>query len=445
MTAVPTVVIVGRPNVGKSTLFNRIVGGRQAIVHNRAGVTRDRHFQLTDWAGKSFWLVDTGGWLPGDPDAFTRGIRRQVELAVADADAIVFVVDTKEGPHPADEEVAELLRSIKDRVVLAANKADNLPEVTGHHEFYRLGLGEPVPVSSTTGKGSGDLLDRLVTLLPGHVRREPEEEIATQVAVIGRPNVGKSSIVNCLLGQERTLVTPVAGTTRDAVDSPLRYRDETLNFIDTAGLRRRSKVEDEVEFYSALRTERALQRAHVAVLVVDAAEGINTQDLKIAESAWSEGKALIVAVNKWDLVKEKDTATARRGWSAAVERAPFLKAVPFVFVSAETGQRVRKILDLILQVAAQRRVRIPTSEVNRILEQLVQRNQPPQKGGEEVKLLYASQIGIAPPSFAIVSNRPDAIPEAYRRYLVNGFRAAWKFEGSPIRLKFTRRKKTPPK
>ena len=431
-------VIVGRPNVGKSTLFNRILGGRRAIVHDRPGVTRDRHFARAEWGGRGFWLVDTGGWTVGLDDPITRGIREQVSLAVADADVVVFVVDTQAGVHPADIEVAELLRGTKERVVLAANKADDLPDDYSHLAFHELGIGEPVPVSATTGKGSGDLLDIVAERLAEAPSADDEDIV--NVAVVGRPNVGKSSLMNRLLGAERSIVAPEAGTTRDAIDSPLRYHGLTLNFIDTAGLRRRPKVKDDIEFYSALRTERAIDRAQVCVLVVDAADGVHAQDLRVAQQVWEQGRGLIVAASKWDLVEAKDADTAERGRKAVAERVPFFKHVPFVFTSAVTGQRVRKVLDLILEVAEERKRRVETSVVNQVLEGLVQRRQPPQAVGKGVKLLYASQIGTAPPTFAIVTNRADAIPESYQRYLVNGFYKAWGFQGTVIRLKLRRKR-----
>lgn len=432
-----TVALIGRPNVGKSTLFNRIVGGRRAIVDDRPGVTRDRHFGAAEWNSRAFWVVDTGGWIEGG-DALSTGIRHQIELAIADADVIVFVVDVLQGVQPLDHEVATLLRPHASRVVLAANKADDLPATTGHHAFHELGLGDPQPVSAATGKGSGDLLDRITALLPESVAPAAEDQI--DVAVVGRPNVGKSSLLNRLLGQDRTVVAPEAGTTRDAVDSPLRYHGLTLNFIDTAGLRRRSKVEDEIEFYSTLRTQRAIERAQVCVLVVDAADGVHTQDLRVANDAWERGTGLIVAVNKWDLIEEKDAQTAVKGERELAGRVPFLAAVPFLYVSALSGQRVRRLLDTIVEVAAERQRRIATAEVNRVLRDLVARNQPPQ-AGHEVKLLYGSQIGTAPPTFAIVTNDPDAVPESYRRYLERGFRDAWSFSGVPMRLRFRRKRR----
>ena len=433
----PTVAIVGRPNVGKSTLFNRIVGGRRAIVSELPGTTRDRHFGDAEWGGRSFWLVDTGGLVPDSTDSMDRAIRRQVEFALAESDLILFLVDAKEGVTPVDRAIAERLRKAGRPVLLVVNKLDDLERSTAHYEFFELGFGEPHGVSASVGKGSGDVLDALVERFPPRDPHEGEEGI--NVAVVGRPNVGKSSLVNRLLGEERHVVTPEAGTTRDAIDSLLRFRGTALNFIDTAGLRKRAKVEDDLEFYSTLRTRRAIERAQVCVLVVDATLGLHTQDLRIANEAWDHGDGLIIVVNKWDLVAEKDANTAHRGQEELIEKAPFLRYVPFLYVSALTGQRVRNLLDLILEVAQARGVRVPTAEVNRVLEELVSRAAPPQKPGDEVKLLYASQIGTAPPTIAIVTNRPDDVPESYQRYLTHGFRSAWAFTGSPLRLKFTRR------
>ena len=440
MTGTPTVAIIGRPNVGKSTLFNRLIGRRDAIVDDRPGVTRDRHFAAAEWNGRRFWLVDTGGMVPGAKDALSQAVGAQVETAVAESDVVLFLVDIEEGVHPADLEIAAYLRTANRPIVLVANKADRLPDETRHLAFYELGLGDPFPISAAIGKSSGDLLDRIVALLPPAA--DAEEAAVTQVAVVGRPNVGKSSLVNRLLGEERLVVAAEPGTTRDAIDTPLRWNDRTLVFIDTAGLRRRSKVQDDIEFYSTLRTARAIERADVCVLVVDAQVGMDTQDLKIATTAWKRGTGLIIAVNKWDLIEEKDSNTAVRGESEVMERAPSLEFVPFLYLSAKTGQRVPKLLELIVGVAAEREKRVPTAEVNRVLGALVDRQQPPQPVGESVRLLYASQIGTAPPRFAIVSNRPEAIPESYARYLVKGFREAWQFTGSPVNLKLRRRRET---
>src|SRR6267378_2427682 len=399
----PTAAIVGRPNVGKSTLFNRFIGRREAIVDGRPGVTRDRNFGVVDWNGRQFWLVDTGGLILGAEDSLNRAVRHQVEQAVMESDVVLFLVDVEHGVHPADLEIAQYLRKARRPMILVANKADQLPKDTRHLAFYELGLGDPFPVSAAVGKSSGDLLDRVVELLPA--APEASEEAEIHVAVVGRPNVGKSSLVNRLLGEERLVVADEPGTTRDAIDTPLSYQGHTLVFIDTAGLRKRSKVADDLEFYSTLRTSQAIERADVCVLVVDAKDGMHVQDLKIANDAWERGAAIIVAVNKWDLIEEKETNTAARGQRELEER-------------------------------------VPTSEVNRVLGALVDRQQPPQPVGESVRLLYASQIGTAPPRFAIVSNRPEAIPEAYTRYLVNGFREAWRFTGSPLNLKLRRRRET---
>jgi GTP-binding protein len=433
----PTVAIVGRPNVGKSTLFNRLVGGRPAIVSDQAGTTRDRHFGDADWGGRSFFLVDTGGLVPESDEPMDRAIRRQVELALDESDLVLFVVDGREGLNPVDRAIAAQLRRRARPVLVAVNKLDDLPATTAHFAFYELGLGDPHPVSAAVGKSSGDLLDAIVARLPPERAGEDEEAIA--VAIVGRPNAGKSSLANALLGADRFVVSPVAGTTRDATDSRLRYHERTLRFIDTAGLRRRARVDEDIEFYSALRARRAIDRAQVCLLVVDATLGLHNQDLRIATEAWDRGCGLVVAVNKWDLVEEKDANTARRGQELLVRKAPFLAHVPFVYVSSLTGQRVRKLLDLILEVAEARARRVPTAEVNRVLGELVSRTQPPQPSGEPVKLLYAAQIGTEPPGFAIVTNRPDDVPESYQRYLVNGFRQAWQFTGAPVRLKLTMR------
>jgi len=433
----PTVAIVGRPNVGKSTLFNRILGGRDAIVSEEAGTTRDRHFGEADWGGRRFWLVDTGGLMPGSTDSMDAAVREQVELAVDQSQLIVFVVDGKEGLSPVDREIAAHLRRAGRPVLLTVNKLDDYPATSAHLAFYELGLGDPLPISASVGKASGDLLDAIVVHLPP--RDEVEDADTIAVAVVGRPNAGKSSLINRLLGENRLVVSPQPGTTRDAIDTPLRYKGKTLNFIDTAGLRRRAKVQDDIEFYSTLRTHRAIEQADVCVLVVDAVDGMHAQDLRIATEAWDRGAGLIISVNKWDLIPEKDSNTAKRGEDQLAEKAPFLRYVPFVYTSALTGQRVNRIQELILEVAEARDRRVQTSEVNRVLEELIARNAPPQQAGVEVKLLYASQIGTRPPTIAIVSNRPEDVPEAYQRYLHHGFRAAWGFEGAPLRLKFTGR------
>jgi GTP-binding protein len=431
---IPVVALIGRPNVGKSALFNRIIGDNAAIVSEEAGTTRDRHFGRADWAGSEFWLVDTGG-LTDDPNvAMDREIRRQVEQAIGEADLLLLLVDAKAGLHPNDSRVVELLRESGKPWLLVANKVDD-PRSTDFFELYNLGAGDPIPVSATNGKGTGELLDTVIEKIPA---QQAEADDALRVAVIGRPNVGKSSIINRLLGEERLVVNDEAGTTRDAIDTPYRYHGRTLIFVDTAGLRRQSKVDDGVEFYSTLRTRRAIERADICVLVLDATQGLENQDLKIATLAWEAGRGLIFVVNKWDL-KEKDEKTSAKFEKDAAEKAPYLEWVPFVFTSAATGQRVTRILDEIVKVEEERAKRIPTSQVNEVLEQLIGRRQPPQAAGREVKLNYATQVETAPPTFVVFGNAPDLVQEHYVRYLHNGFRAAWGFLGNPLRINLRRK------
>ena len=434
-TGIPVVALLGRPNVGKSALFNRIVGHNAAIVSEEAGTTRDRHFARADWNGRAFWLVDTGGVSDDPQHPMDVEIRRQVGAAIGEADLLLFVVDAIAGLHPSDAHVAELLRTSGKPWLLVANKVDKA-QASDHYEFYALGAGDPLPVSATNGTGSGDMLDVVVERLPVV---EAEAPAALQVAVIGRPNVGKSSFVNRLLGEDRLVVSEQAGTTRDAIDTPMRYHGRDLIFIDTAGLRRQSRVEEGIELYSALRTRRAIERADIALLLVEAMEGeLQNQDLKIASLGWEAGRGLIVVVNKWDLAEKDDKASARFEKKAR-EKAPYLNFVPFLFTSAKTGLRVNRVLDLILAVDEERQKRITTSEVNERLGELLARRQPPQAAGREVKLNYATQVETSPPTIAVFGNHPELVEEHYVRYLHNGFREAWGFTGNPLRVLMRRK------
>jgi GTP-binding protein len=428
------VAVLGRPNVGKSTLFNRIVGRRVAIVDDEPGVTRDRNFAPADWAGRDFYIVDTGGVIEGSDEPLHRAVRQQALAAVQEADAILFVVDAKDGVHPLDEMLAEVLRKAGKPVILVANKLDNLPSDVGHHDFWSLGMGEPVPLSALSGKGSGDLLDTVLGALPEAATQEPIPE-GIRVAVVGKPNVGKSSFVNRLLGEERVVVSEEAGTTRDPVDTPMQYHGRTLVFVDTAGLRRQSRVKDSLEYYSALRTDRVVHEADVCIVMVDASEDdLHAQDVRIAQTAWDAGKGVILVANKWDLV-EKVTNTAPDWEKRMRERIPFLQWVPIVFTSAVSGQRVRNCLDLALEVEAERHRRIETHEVNEVLNALVDRQPPPHFRGRRIKIKYGTQVSVAPPTFAVFTNYPKEIPSHYIRFLHNGFREAWTFMGTPIRLR----------
>ncbi len=427
---IPVVAIVGRPNVGKSQLFNRLAGSDSAIVSEEAGTTRDRHFARAEWAGRAFWLVDTGGLTDDRSVPMDVEIQKQVMQAIAEADLMLLVVDAKAGLHPQDERVVQLLRDSHKPWLLVANKVDD-PRSTDFYEFYNLGAGDPIPVSAINGKNSGDLLDEVVSRFP---ESEVADDDSLHIAVIGRPNVGKSSLVNRLLGEDRLVVSAEAGTTRDAIDTPMQYHGQTLTFVDTAGLRRQSKIDEGIEFYSSLRSRRAIERAQICILMLDAVVGLENQDLKIATLAWDQGCGLIVVVNKWDIKEDKTDKSAAKFQKEAGEKAPFLKFVPFLFTSALTGQRVSKVLELVLQVDAERKKRISTAQVNTTLGELTARLQPPQAAGREVKLLYATQVEVEPPTIAVFGNHPDLVPEHYVRYLHNGFREAWGFNGSPLRI-----------
>lgn len=437
--SLPVVAIIGRPNVGKSHLFNRVVGDASAIVSEEAGTTRDRHYGKVEWAGAHFWLVDTGGLIEDSSMLMDTEIRRQVMMAIDEANLLLLVVDAKVGVHPSDARIVDLLRQSRKPFVVVANKVDQ-PDSTDYYEFYRLGGGDVVPVSAQNGKGSGDMLDAIVAKIP----ESPEDNrLATRIAVVGRPNVGKSSYVNRLLGEERLVVHNVAGTTRDSIDAPMRYKDQDLIFVDTAGLRRQSKIDDGVEFYASLRSRRAIDSADVCILMIDATEGLQNQDLKIATLAWEAGRGLILVINKWDIFEDKTDKSSNKFKKDVVEKAPYLTNVPFLFTSAKTGMRVTKVLDIALEVQAQRKRRISTAQVNEALAEMTAKLQPPQAAGREVKLNYATQVEVEPPTFAFFGNHPDLIPEHYIRYLHNQMRDKWGFLGSPVRVVMRRKSSAP--
>jgi GTP-binding protein len=428
--SIPVVALVGRPNVGKSALFNRLIGDNAAIVSEEAGTTRDRHFSRCEWQGRAFWLVDTGGLIEDSVLPMDVAIKRQVREAIAEADLMLFMVDAKAGLHPSDSRILDMLRGSRKPWLVVANKVDD-PKSTDYFEFFNLGAGDVLPVSATNGKNSGDLLDAIVARLP-ETAEEPGPE-TLRIAVIGRPNVGKSSFINRLLGEERLVVSDTPGTTRDSIDTPFTYHQRPFIFVDTAGLRRQSRIDDGIEFYSSLRTRRAIERSDICILMIDAVEGLHNQDLKIATLAWEAGRGMIIVVNKWDL-KEKDDKTAAKFEKECAEKAPYLKWIPFLFTSALTGQRVTKVLDLLLQVEAERSKRISTSDVNDTLQELLARRQPPQAAGHEVKLNFATQVATAPPGIVVLGNHPDLVQEHYVRYLHNGFREKYGFLGNPLNV-----------
>lgn len=431
--SVPIVAVVGRPNVGKSTFFNRVVGRREAIVDDTPGVTRDRNFERAEWTGRRFFVVDTGGVVEGSNRTMDRLIRRQAMTAVDEADLVLLLVDSKTGVHPLDQRLAEALRRSAKPVLLVVNKVDNLPTERTHLEFWSLGMGEPLPASAVSGRGVGDVLDAVVDRFPPSGTEPVENDV--RVAVVGKPNAGKSSLVNRIFGEDRVVVSETAGTTRDPVDHALRYHGRTLAFVDTAGIRRHARIKDAVEYYAGLRTARVVRDAHVCLVLVDAAEGFHVQDAKVAETAWEAGCGTILVCNKWDLV-EKDGRTAQEFQKEASSRVPFLKDVPFLFASALTGLRVRKSLELVLEVAERRRRRVATAEVNEAVEALARRRPPPHVRGRPLRFKYATQAQTAPPTFVVFANFPSDVPAHYRRYIANFLRARWDFTGVPIRLRF---------
>ncbi|MDP9365689.1 MAG: ribosome biogenesis GTPase Der [Chloroflexota bacterium] len=435
----PIVAVVGRPNVGKSTLFNRLVGERRAIVEDEPGTTRDRVYGTADWGGSEFTLVDTGG-LQDDREIATaslaeiaRRTREQARSAIDEADVIVFIVDAKAGLASGDHEVADLLRRADKPTILAANKADNAERREAVVDFYELGLGEPIAISAYHGSGTGDLLDRVVEALP-EAEEEPETE-GPAIAIVGRPNVGKSRLLNALLGQERSIVSDVPGTTRDSLDTELIWSGRPLTLIDTAGIRRRGRVEHGIERFSVLRSMRAIERADVVLLVIDSTEGFTAQDLHIAGYVEEQKKGIVVVVNKWDLIDKTPTSMDEYREKAR-EALDFMPYAPLVFISAKFGQRVQQVLEAALAVVAERQKRVSTAALNKVLREAVAAHPPASKPGKWLKFYYATQADVAPPTFVFFCNDPVQVHFSYRRYLENKLREEFGFGGTPLRLSF---------
>jgi GTP-binding protein len=431
--AKPIVAIVGRPNVGKSTFFNYVCGKRISIVEDTPGVTRDRVYAEAEWRNRPFTLIDTGGIEPNSEDEIRQQIRRQAEAAIELADVIVFMVDAKEGMTASDKEIATMLRKSSKPVVLVANKVDSIgeppPEI---YEFYNLAIGDVEVVSSVHGLGMGDLLDKIFSFFPGEDREDPEED-AIKVAVVGKPNSGKSSIVNRLIGEERVIVSDIPGTTRDAVDTYLEHGGCKFVLIDTAGIRRKSKITGNIERYSVLRSWTAIERSDVCVIMIDARDGVTEQDTKIAGYAHEQGKASVIVINKWDLV-EKETGTMEKYRRDVIEKLSFMQYAPVLFISARTGQRVHRLLELVKYVYEQASLRITTGMLNDLLNEAVAMVQPPSDKGRRLKLYYAVQSAVRPPTFIIFMNDIQLFHYSYERYLENQLRKSYGFEGTPIRF-----------
>ncbi len=429
--AMPLVAVVGRPNVGKSTLFNKLIGQRLSIVEDTPGVTRDRIYSKCEWLGHEFMLVDTGGIEPDSQDVILSQMRRQAELAIEKADVIILVTDLKCGVTATDEDVAAMLRKSGKPVILCVNKCDNVGEPPADfYEFYNLGLGEPIAVSSVHGHGTGDLLDEVLKELPENTEEDYGEDVV-KVAVIGKPNVGKSSIINRLCGEDRVIVSDIAGTTRDATDSYVETEQGKFVFIDTAGIRKKSKVLENIERYSVLRSYMAVDRADVAVIVIDASVGFTEQDSKVAGYAHEKGKACVVAVNKWDAI-EKDTNTMDEFKKKLEVDFSFMSYVPFVFISAKNGTRMDKLLEKINYTAQQNAVRIPTGRLNDVLAYATARVQPPSDKGRRLKIYYMTQASTKPPTFVAFVNRAELFHFSYRRYIENQIRETFGLDGTPI-------------
>ncbi|MEA3288513.1 MAG: ribosome biogenesis GTPase Der [Candidatus Marinimicrobia bacterium] len=434
----PVVAIVGRPNVGKSTLFNRIVGKRLSIVHEREGVTRDRMAIETDWAGYSFFLVDTGGYIPKSEDIIDREVRKQAIIAIDEADVIMLMVDSMVGITWEDEEIVKRARRSKKPLVLLANKADNNELENQTHVFYQLGLGEVFPVSALNGRSIGDALDKVVSTFEEIQIEEKVDENVIRFAIVGMPNAGKSSLTNALLGEERQIVTDIPGTTRDSINTSFKYYDQTYEMIDTAGLRRKAKVSDSLEYYSSIRTQQAIKSADVVIVLIDAEKGFVSHDARVMEEVISAGKGLIVGVNKWDLIK-KSTNTMRDMKQAMVDDMYALRHYPIQFISILERRRMFKLVDLVKQIHEEQQKRIQTRQLNLFLEDVVARLQPAAPRGKEIKLNYCSQVAVEPPVIVIFTNHPDLIKTAYKRYIENRFRELFGFEGVPVRIAFRKK------
>lgn len=439
--AKPIVAIVGRPNVGKSTLFNRLIGERQAIVQDEPGTTRDRIYGTVEWQGVEFTIVDTGGLQADEEMALAgasqtdiaRGTKNQAQSAIQEADVIVFMVDTKAGLTAGDYEVADMLRVTQKPTLLVANKADNPSRRQDAQEFYSLGLGEPVPISAYHGMGTGDLLDRIVEVLPPVEAEEESDQPC--IAIVGRPNVGKSRLLNALLGQERAIVSDVPGTTRDSIDTQLIWSGLPVTLVDTAGIRRRGRVEYGIEQFSVLRSMRAIDRSDVVLLLIDATEGMTAQDLHIAGYVDEQKKGMVLVVNKWDLI-EKDSRTMDEFRVKLADSLKFMPYVPNVFISAKYGQRVQQTLELALAVVKERQKRVPTAALNKLLRNAVTKHAPPSRPGKWLKFYYATQADVSPPTYVFFCNDPSQLHFSYRRYLENELRQEFGFTGTPIRISF---------
>jgi len=430
------VAIVGRPNVGKSTLFNRLVGARKAIEDEQSGVTRDRHYGYCEWNGKKFSVIDTGGYVKGSEDIYETQIRRQVELAIDEASVIIFVVDIETGITDLDTSVANILRKSGKKILLMANKVDNPMRQVDAAEFYRIGLGEPFCVAAINGSGTGELLDAVTALLP---EETVNENIGIpRFAIVGQPNVGKSSLLNCLLGDERTIVTPLAGTTRDSIDTHYKKFGHEFILIDTAGIRRKAKVKDDVEFYSVLRAVRAIEEADVCMLLIDATAGIQAQDMSIFSIAKDNGKGIVLVVNKWDLM-EKNTSTSKEYEQTVRQKIQPFKDVPIVFASVLEKQRVMKVIETAIKVQENRKQKIPTSKLNKLMLPIIEAIPPPSNKGRSISINYVMQLPTHYPQFAFFCNQPQYVIESYGRFLENKLRENFDFTGVPVKVYFRKK------